>query len=41
MIPSAAWLKTMPAITMRTRLIAVSETGEKEIGDYTFHHSPS
>jgi Putative zinc-finger len=41
MIPSAAWLKTMPAITMRTRLIAVSETGETEIGDYTFHHSPS
>jgi Putative zinc-finger len=41
MIPSAAWLKTMPAFTMRTRLIAVSEAGEEPIGDYTFNHSPS
>jgi DNA-directed RNA polymerase specialized sigma24 family protein len=39
-IPSAAWLKTMPAFTMRMRLIAVSEAGEKPIGDYTFNHSP-
>jgi hypothetical protein len=41
MIPSAAWLKTMPAFTMRMRLIAVGEAGEKQIGDYTFNHSPS
>ena len=41
MIPSAAWLKTMPAFTMRMRLIEVGETGEKPIGDYTFNHSPS
>jgi hypothetical protein len=41
MIPSAAWLKTMPAFTTRTRLIAVGEAGEKQIGDYTFNHSPS
>lgn len=41
MIPSAAWLKTMPAFTMRTRLIAVGDAGEKPIGDYTFHHAPS
>jgi hypothetical protein len=40
-IPSAAWLKTMPAFTMRMRLIAVDEAGEKQIGDYTFDHSPS
>ena len=41
MFPSAAWLKTMPAFTMRMRLIAVGEAGEKQIGDYTFNHSPS
>jgi hypothetical protein len=41
MIPSAAWLKTMPAFTMRMQLIAVGEAGEKQIGDYTFNHSPS
>jgi hypothetical protein len=40
-IPSAAWLKTMPAFTTRMRLIAVGEAGEKRIGDYTFNHSPS
>ena len=40
-VPSAAWLKTMPAFTMRMRLIAVGESAEKQIGDYTFNHSPS
>jgi hypothetical protein len=40
-IPSSAWLKTMPAFTMRMRLVAVGEAGEKQIGDYTFNHSPS
>jgi hypothetical protein len=40
-IPSAAWLKTMPAFTMRMRLIAVGEAGEEQIGEYTFNHSPS
>jgi hypothetical protein len=40
LIHSTAWLKTMPAFTMRTRLIAVGEAGEKPIGDYTFNHSP-
>jgi hypothetical protein len=39
-IPSAAWLKTMPAFTMRMRLIAVGDAGESAIGDYTFLHSP-
>ena len=40
-VPSAAWLKTMPAFTMRMRLIAVGEAGEEPIGEYTFNHSPS
>ena len=40
-VPPAAWLRAMPAFTMRMRLIAVGETGEKPIGDYTFNHSPS
>jgi hypothetical protein len=40
-IPPAAWLKTMPAFTMRMRLIDVGSTGEAPLGDYTFNHSPS
>ncbi|MGH9780113.1 MAG: hypothetical protein ACRD5I_17070 [Candidatus Acidiferrales bacterium] len=40
MIPSAAWLKAMPAFTMRTRLIDVGEKGEAPLGEYTFIHSP-
>lgn len=40
-IPPAAWLKTMPAFTMRMRLIDVGERGETPIGEYTFDHSPS
>ena len=40
-VPSAAWLKAMPAFTMRMRLIAVGEAGEKPLGDYTFNHTPS
>jgi hypothetical protein len=40
-IPPAAWLKSMPAFTMRMRLIDVGEAGERPIGEYTFNHSPS
>ncbi|MGE5668864.1 MAG: anti-sigma factor family protein [Betaproteobacteria bacterium] len=40
-IPSAAWLRTMPAFTMRMKLIAVGVAGESEVGEYTFLHSPS
>jgi hypothetical protein len=46
-IPSPAWLKTMPAFTTRMRLIAMGERGEaggadeKALGDYTFNHAPS
>jgi hypothetical protein len=39
-IPQAAWLKTMPAFTMRMRLIAVGERGDAPIGEYVFDHSP-
>lgn len=39
-IPSASWLRTMPAFTMRMRLVAVGKAGESEIGEYTFLHSP-
>ncbi len=39
-IPSPAWLKTMPAFTMRMRLVAVGDAGESEIGEYSFLHSP-
>jgi len=41
LIPSAAWLKTMPAFTMRMRLLSVGDAGDQPIGDYTFNHSPS
>jgi len=40
-IQSGARLKAMPAFVLRTRLIAVDEAGERQIGDYTFNHSPS
>jgi len=40
-IPSAAWLKTMPAFTMRMRLIDASGQAEAPLGEYTFNHSPS
>jgi hypothetical protein len=39
-IPQAAWLKNMPAFTMRMRLIAVGERGDAPIGEYVFDHSP-
>lgn len=38
--PSASVLKTMPAHTDRIRLVAVDESGEHTIGDYTFIHTP-
>jgi hypothetical protein len=41
MLPPAAWLKTMPAFTMRMRLIDVGEAGETPIGEYVFNHAPS
>jgi hypothetical protein len=41
LVPSAAWLKTMPANTMRVRLVAVEESSERVVGEYTFAHTPS
>lgn len=40
-VPSAAELKRLPASTARVTLIAVDEAGEREIGQYTFAHTPS
>lgn len=40
-IPSAAWLKTMPAFTMRLRLVSVDDAREEMVGEYTFNHAPS
>jgi hypothetical protein len=40
-LPSAAWLRKMPANTLRVRLVAVEEAGERVIGEYTFAHMPA
>jgi len=39
--PSAASLKKSPAHTATIRLLAVDETGEHPIAEYTFVHTPS
>jgi anti-sigma factor RsiW len=39
-MPSAVWLRNMPASTVRVRLLAVEETGERVLGEYTFAHTP-
>ena len=39
-LPSANALRKMPAHTMRMRLIAVDEAGERPLGEYTFAHTP-
>jgi hypothetical protein len=41
LIPPAAWLRSMPAFTMRMRLVSVGEAGEAALGEYTFVHSPA
>jgi hypothetical protein len=40
-VPRAAPLRTMPAHTLRVRLVAVGEAGDAALGDYTFAHTPS
>jgi hypothetical protein len=40
-LPSATVLKTLPAHTFRIELVAVDESGERSLGDYTFEHTPS
>jgi hypothetical protein len=36
----SAQLKKMPKHTMRVRLVAVEEKGERVVGEYTFAHTP-
>jgi hypothetical protein len=40
-LPSASAVKSMPLFTSRVRLIAVEETGDRLLGEYTFAHSAS
>jgi anti-sigma factor RsiW len=39
-LPSAAGLRKLPAHTLRVRLVAVDEAGERPLGEYTFAHTP-
>jgi hypothetical protein len=41
LLPSAAELKKLPAHTLRVRLVARDEAGERPLGEYTFAHTPS
>jgi hypothetical protein len=40
-LPSAAELKKLPAHMSRLQLVAVDESGERSLGEYTFAHTPS
>ena len=40
-LPSAEALKRSPAHTLCVRLLAVDESGERPLGEYTFAHTPS
>ena len=40
LLPSAAALRKLPAHTMRMRLVAVDEAGERPLGEYTFAQTP-
>jgi hypothetical protein len=40
-LPSATALKKLPAHTFRVQLVAVNELGERQLGEYTFAHTPS
>lgn len=40
-LPSAAALKKVPAHTIRIQLVAVDESGDRPLGEYTFAHTPS
>jgi hypothetical protein len=39
-LPSAARLRTLPASTVRVRLVAVDAAGERLLGEVTFAHTP-
>jgi hypothetical protein len=36
--PGAAYLRTLDSLTQRLELVALAETGERVIGEYTFNH---
>jgi hypothetical protein len=38
--PSIDWLRAQPAFSLRLRLLAVDDHGERPLGDYTFNHTP-
>jgi hypothetical protein len=40
-LPSATALKKLPAHTFSVKLVAVDETGDRPLGEYTFAHTPS
>ncbi len=40
-LPSAAWVRKMPAMRQRVRLVSVEQEGERVLGEYTFAHTPS
>jgi hypothetical protein len=35
-----AALRALPSVTLRMRLLAVDDKGERTVGEYTFHHTP-
>ena len=39
-LPSAEALRKLPAHTFRVRLLALDESGERTLGEYTFAHTP-
>jgi hypothetical protein len=41
MCPAPAALKRKGRFTLRVQLLAVDDAGERELGKYTFEHSPS
>jgi anti-sigma factor RsiW len=40
-MPSATALRKLPAHLLRVRLVAVSASGDRPLGEYTFAHTPS
>jgi len=40
-LASGTALKKLPAHTFRVQLVAVDESGERSLGEYTFVHAPS
>jgi hypothetical protein len=38
--PQLAQLRAMPSHRRRLRLLAVDDSGERVLGDYTFNHTP-